>query len=168
MKGLITLFAVLVVLGVAFFLYSTPSAPPEMTEAERAQQEAQVRQEISRTDEGFRDAVLRGDPQAAASVWTSDARLLEPGVDVTGSDFQGFFEEAFATMDITEYDLEILELFLHGDVAYAIYQETATAQVVGQEPFTMVNNAFVRLEKENGTWKYDRIVSAPRDAPSEG
>jgi hypothetical protein len=39
MKGLITALAVLVVVGLAFFLYRTPTAPPEMTDAEIAQEE---------------------------------------------------------------------------------------------------------------------------------
>jgi hypothetical protein len=43
MKGLIAALALLVVLGVGFFLYSSPAAPPaEMTEAEVAQIEAEV------------------------------------------------------------------------------------------------------------------------------
>ena len=42
MKALITAAAVLVVLGLGFFLYSSPTAPPEMTEAEVAQIEAEV------------------------------------------------------------------------------------------------------------------------------
>jgi hypothetical protein len=42
MKGLIAVLAVLVVVGLAFFLYRTPTPPPEMTEAERAQIQAEV------------------------------------------------------------------------------------------------------------------------------
>lgn len=42
MKGLITLLAVLVVLGLGFFLYSTPTATTEMTPGEIAQIEAEV------------------------------------------------------------------------------------------------------------------------------
>jgi hypothetical protein len=42
MKGLITVLAVVVVLGLAFFLYRTPTAPPEMTEAEVAAVEEAV------------------------------------------------------------------------------------------------------------------------------
>jgi hypothetical protein len=42
MKGLITVLAVLVVLGIGFLLYSSPSAPPEMTETERSQIKAEV------------------------------------------------------------------------------------------------------------------------------
>jgi hypothetical protein len=43
-KGLITVIAVLVVLGLAYFLYRTPTGSPEMTKAEIAQIEAEVRQ----------------------------------------------------------------------------------------------------------------------------
>jgi len=42
MKGVITVLFLLVVVGLAFFLYRSPSAPPEMTEAEIAQIEAEV------------------------------------------------------------------------------------------------------------------------------
>jgi hypothetical protein len=42
MKGAITVLAALVVLGLGFFLYSSPTAPPEMTEADIAQIEAGV------------------------------------------------------------------------------------------------------------------------------
>jgi len=42
MKALITLLALIVVLGVAFVLYRSPPAEPEMTEAEIAQIEAEV------------------------------------------------------------------------------------------------------------------------------
>ncbi len=42
MKGLITALAALVVLGLALFLYSSPTAPPEKTEDEIAQIQAEV------------------------------------------------------------------------------------------------------------------------------
>ena len=43
MKGLITLLAVLVVVGLAYFLYRSPSSPPpEMTEAEIAQIKTEI------------------------------------------------------------------------------------------------------------------------------
>ena len=43
MKGLIAILFALVILGLAFFLYSSPSAPPaEMTEAEIAQIQSEV------------------------------------------------------------------------------------------------------------------------------
>lgn len=42
MKGLITVLAVLVVLGVGFLVYSTPAGSPGMTEVEKARIEAEV------------------------------------------------------------------------------------------------------------------------------
>ena len=44
MKALITVAALLLVLGLGFFLYSSPATSPEMTETEIAQIEAEVNQ----------------------------------------------------------------------------------------------------------------------------
>jgi hypothetical protein len=44
MKAVLAVLALLVVVGLGFFLYSTPTAPPEMTEAEIAQIETDVMQ----------------------------------------------------------------------------------------------------------------------------
>ena len=49
MKAAITVLGLLVVLGFGFFLYRSPTAPPEMTEAERAQRDAEVKEAISGT-----------------------------------------------------------------------------------------------------------------------
>jgi hypothetical protein len=54
MKALITLLALIVVLGVAFVLYRSPPAGPEMTEAERAQIEAEVTEAAAGLLESFR------------------------------------------------------------------------------------------------------------------
>jgi hypothetical protein len=51
MKALITVAALLVVLGLGFFLYSTPTASPEMTEAEIVQIEAEVKAVPRRLDD---------------------------------------------------------------------------------------------------------------------
>jgi fibronectin type 3 domain-containing protein len=74
MKGLITVFAVLVVVGIAGFLYRTPTAPPEMTEAERAQIEAEVTEAATGLLDGFRtmDAEVVGEwfhPTETSFVW---------------------------------------------------------------------------------------------------
>lgn len=44
MKALITVLALIVVLGLGYFLYSSPTSPAEMTQAEIAQIEAEVTQ----------------------------------------------------------------------------------------------------------------------------
>ena len=55
MKGLIAGLALLVVLGIGFLLYSSPTASPEMTEAEIAQIEAEVLAVMQDFIDGFNE-----------------------------------------------------------------------------------------------------------------
>ena len=55
MKGLIAGLAVLVVLGIGFLLYSSPTATPEMTDAEVAQIEAEVMESMGTYVDGYRE-----------------------------------------------------------------------------------------------------------------
>ena len=153
--------------AVLLLVAACQSAPPEMTEAEIAQIEADAIQEIqSRTDD-FWEAVLSGDAETVASFWTSNALILEPGIRVAGDEIPTFLEEAFASATYTAYDEEVLDWFIHGDVAYSISSYDETFQVDGQE--IMVRNyAFIRWEKVDGTWMIHRLVAGPRNASSEG
>ncbi len=83
MKGFVVVLLALVLAGLAaWFYYARPEAapPPEMTEAEIAQYEAEVIQAIEGRTDAFYEAFLQGGAQAAASFWTSDALglLLNP------------------------------------------------------------------------------------------
>jgi uncharacterized protein (TIGR02246 family) len=60
MKALITVAALLVVLGPGFFLYSTPTASPEMTEAEIVQIEAELKQVLDDLMTAWNDEDLEG------------------------------------------------------------------------------------------------------------
>ncbi len=153
-----------VLLAMLSLIPACTSAPPQMTDAERAQIEA----EINDQSVAFREALVVGDPQAFASFWTSDAVILEPGLNVTLSDSAAFFEEAFNTLTVTAIEWDVFDLFIHGDVAYMILAYDETIQVEGQDPYTANNYGFVRWEKEDGVWKFDRLVAGPRDAPPEG
>jgi ketosteroid isomerase-like protein len=170
MKGLIAGLVALLAIGVLFFfLYAFPATPPpEMTDAEIAQIEAAVRQEVEARMAAFDQAVLAGDAEAAASFWTSDALLLEPGTRVAGGDFLSFVSEFFAVGGVTATDHNVLDFFVHGDVAYWIMEIDETFQVEGMDPFTVMNYAFLRWEKEDGVWKIDRYLGGPRGAPPEG
>ena len=169
MRALIAVLALVLVVVLGFLLYRSPAGPPaEMTEAEIAQIEAEVRQELESRTESYRDAVLRGDANAAATSWTSDAWELGPGVNLEGDEQKAALVEAVGSGAITAFDIDLLELFVHGDVAYAIYEFSLALQMEGQEPVSLVNNSFNRWEKKDGVWKMDRMVSGPRDAPEGG
>jgi ketosteroid isomerase-like protein len=165
MKGLITVLAVLVVVGLAFFLYRTPTAPPEMTEAERAQYEAEVREDVASRAEEYADATLSGDLDAGIDMFTSDARVYWPGVNMSRDELQAFFQEFSSTASWTECDLEEQEFFMDGDTPYTIYQYSETYQIPEQEPVSNVYNCFTRWEMEDGVWKIDREVCGARDVP---
>jgi ketosteroid isomerase-like protein len=120
MIGLITVLFVLVVVGLAFFLYRSPTAPPAMTEAEEAQTEAEAVQETEAMFDAFGGAVVQGDAQTVASSWTSDAVMLEPGIRVEGSGLPPLMDEVVGTHDYGRWDYTILHPFSHGDIAYAL------------------------------------------------
>ena len=170
MRGIVAALAALLALGVFFFRSAAPSSPPsaEMSPEEVAQIETEVRRDITSRLEDYRTAAQHRDAQAAASLFASDAVLLEPGVAVTGGEIASLHEGALENVGSIEYDFEIGELFVHGDVAYTIHVETVTVHSAGQEPVTMASNAFVRWTKEDGVWKIHRAVVGPRDAPAEG
>jgi ketosteroid isomerase-like protein len=168
MKGFVVVLLALVLAGLAAWFYYARSgaAPPaEPTEAEIAQLEAEAVQEIEAMLDTFGQAVLRGDAQAVASFWTSDAVILEPGFRVEGSEIPPFMDEVFGTYRYTSWDNTILDLFVHGDVAYAISEYNEVAEAEGQEPMVVNNYSFIRLEKVNGSWKVDRLLGGPRNAP---
>jgi len=75
----------------------------------------------------------------------------------------------FPTMTISNVDGRLWELFVHGDIAYGIYEWSETVQMEGEsEAETTISNCFTRWKKEDGVWKFDRDVCGPRDAPAEG
>ena len=154
MKGLITVIAVLVVVGLAYFIYRSPTTPPEMTEAERAQMEADVRVEIAERFDGYRAALLTGDAGAFMSMYTSDARVFWPGMNLDKNELQAAMAEMFQGMTWTAYDVDLQDLFVAGDAAYAIYQLSETFQAEGQELDRRTGTASPagRRRKVSGRW----------------
>lgn len=168
MRRLVLAVAIIAaVIGFRHFRTS-PSAPPEMTEGEIVRHEAEVRQELADRADLYEDAMLRGDPAALMSMYTSDARALWPGMDLALKEAQDFVAEMFHTVTFIAYDLKAVDLFVHEDAAYGIYEESETFQMEGHEPETEVFNCFFRWEQEDGVWKIDRTLCGPRDAPPQG
>jgi ketosteroid isomerase-like protein len=170
MKGLITLLAVLVVVGLAFFLYRTPTAPPEMTEAEIAQIEAEAEDAIADRWTSFRTALMGSDADAFLSHWTEDMRFLEPGMNFGRDDYESLCQEVWGSGGaITAFEVGPSDTFVHGNAAYQVGQIRETLQFPGGEPEEFYNNFFARWEKgPDGVWRVDRFVAGPVDAPAEG
>lgn len=154
MKALAAFFVLLIV--------AACQAPPQgMTEAEIAQYEAEVRQELINRMDAYQEAVMRGDVETVDSYWTSDGRILAPGMDLAGGDLHAFIAGVFPTLTVTEVGDELLELLVHGDAAYGIYRYWETVQAEGEEPETMNAHCMIRWEKEDGEWRFDRDVCGP-------
>jgi len=144
--------------------------PAEMTDADQPQIEAEVEQAIAEQWVGFGDAVVNLNYEAWASFWTPDARVLQPGSDLNGSDLFDFARDFFASgAQIFTFDVQSFEIFVHGEVAYQIGQLDETFQMPGGDPVEEHDYIFARWKKQtDGVWRISRFVVGPRDAPPEG
>jgi ketosteroid isomerase-like protein len=146
-------------------------APPaERTDAESAQTEAEVTQVIADRWAGFWETVLAKDYDGWASYWTPDTHVLQPGVDMSGTAWFDSVRELFDSgTQWHTFDVESFEVFVHGNVAYQIGQWDETATLDTGEPEEWHEYFFVRWVKgDDGMWRISRLLSAPRDAPTEG
>ncbi len=142
-------------------------APPsEMTDAEKAE----VEQVIADQWAGFTETLLAVDYDGWVSYWTPDARVLQPGSDLSGSAWFDYVRDAFDEgMQWHTFDMESYEVFVHGDVAYEIGQYDETASLGAGEPVEWHDYFFVRwVKQEDGEWRISYLFAGPRDAPPEG
>ena len=130
--------------------------------------EAAVHQELTERMAAARDVLLAGDAETFIAFWTSDARILEPGVDRSGEALHEYIRDFFATSRILSFDNQPYDRFLHGEVAYETGHYDEAVQIQEQEPMTIRNYYFLRWEKgTDGVWRFDRLVAGPREAPAE-
>lgn len=113
---------------------------------------------------------MNEDYEGWASYWTPDARVLQPGMDLSGSDLLDFGRDFFASgAQIFTLDVQSFEIFVHGEVAYQIGQLDETFQMPGEEPAEAHDYVFTKWEKQtDGAWRISRYLAGPRDAPPEG
>ena len=152
----------------AFALTVLAACQPATTELTE-EQKAEAVQALADSWAGFKEAVENEDYDGWAAYWTQDAWVLEPGQDLRGDALFDAVREMFASgIDISIFDEEPFETFVHGDVAYQIGQFDEAFQLPGAEPEEVHNYNFIRWVKEDGVWKIDRFLAGPRDAPPEG
>ena len=91
MKAFAAVAAVAVLLLVAAFQF----APPDLTAPDQEQIEAQVKQAINDRWDAYEAKATEMDLDTWLSYWTSDARVLEPGMDMSGSEIPAWGKEFF-------------------------------------------------------------------------
>ncbi len=108
---------------------------------------------------------LAKDVEGWASFWTPDARMLEPGMDLSGDDVLAFAKEFFESGgEVFSLDVESFEIFVHGDVAYQIGQYDEIFQAAGEDRMNVKNYFFARWEKQpDDVWKMSRFMAGPRE-----
>ena len=165
MKGLITSLAVLVVLGLAFFLYSSPTAPPEMTEAEVAQIEA----EVAVVGDQLMTAMNNLDVEALSALYDpssmhgNDGSVYYASYDEWVAHLEqlfGSFEEMSSEWTNTRVDV------LAADAALFVGQSDATLKRTEQGES---RKGYVTLVFRNtdGVWKIIHQASVGRWTPIE-
>ena len=120
--------------------------------------------------EAYRAATQSRDKAQLMSLWAPEARFLEPGIDLSGSDLHAFMEDFWENGgEVFEFKIETMEVFDHGDTAYQIAQYDETFRFPGGERTSVQHYGFFRWEKQpDGEWRVHRVVAGPRHAQEEG
>lgn len=126
-----------------------------------------VRQELDARISAFIDVLLAGNAEQALTFFTADARLLEPGMDLSGDPLRQFYTDFFGGGGrVTSAELVPYDTFVHAAAAYQVGWYDEVVEVEGEQ-MTIQNYFFMRWERGNdGTWLIDRFVAGPREAPS--
>lgn len=128
--------------------------------------EAAEREALAAAMEGFGEAVVAGDMDAAAAFMTEDFELREPGMNLDKAGWREMVNGVLASGGgVESFETRTEDHFLHGDVAYEVgeYDETV---VMGGARQNIEGYYFVRWEKGgDGVWRMDRLVAGPRAAP---
>lgn len=172
MKGLITLLAVLLVVGLAFFLYRTPTAPTGMTEAEIAQIEAQVEEAMRELYDAAKEANIA--PMIAR-------QPAEPGICLWGTniyDCQEIFDsyreawtrEEGRRLERQEMDgEEIRVMAISPTVAIGVHTSDENRAIYSDGQVSRARFAsFSVFVLEDGVWKIHSGQQASWPIPEEG
>ncbi len=132
--------------------------------------DADAKKAIQDRWDAYMSIASANDVEGWSSYWTSDARILEPGMDLSGEDLFAFGKEFFeGGGKVFSLNLEPFDTYVHGDTAYQVGQYDETFQAPGQDPQTVNNHFFARWERQaDGEWRISRLVAGPRDTPTEG
>ena len=137
--------------------------PPEMTEAEMAQ----IQAEVEAVNKEHRDAMMAGNVEWIREQFTSDAVQMGPGYRRVGAEVRDYMQRIFAEVSPTSWESQTIDAWVHGDAVYIIARDDVTV-TLGGEAMTVSNHILTRWVKEDGQWKLSYVFSSPVDAPPEG
>ena len=111
---------------------------------------------IETADKAFMEAINRGDAAEGALIYTTDARVLPPNVEMLyGRQAAEEFWQAAINMGVGDVVLEIVEVVEQGDIASEIGQYTLTVQLPDGGAINDSGKYVVVWKQEEGTWKID-------------
>jgi len=160
----------LAAVAVLLLVAACQTVPPEMTEAEIAQYEAEVMREIDEQLARYGEAMVQGDTEGVLSFWTEDMRLWGPGMNLERTEFETLVRDSFGSpMAITAFEVTPFDMFIHGNVVYQIGQMDVTRPGPDGEPIEDHSYILAKWVKQpDGAWRMSRGLQGPVEAPEEG
>ena len=113
-----------------------------------------VREAITSANQNFMNAFKRGDAAAIAALYTDDAKLLPPDIQMmSGREAIQSFWQGAMDMGIKEAKLESVGVEAQGDLAYEIGRFALTVQPKGGEGTTLTGKYVVVWKNQGGAWR---------------
>ena len=142
------------VLGTAISLSACAESKPN----DEGVREARVA--IEAANAKFSQAFARGDANALAAMYTSDAIAFPPDSEmIRGNEAIGAFWKATRDGGVQSAALTTDDVGRTGDIAYEAGKVSLTIQVVGNEPTTAAAKYVVVWKRQpDGSWKLHRDI----------
>lgn len=134
----------LMIAFVAVFLFHATAARSDET-----------RESIEATNRAFAAAFLRGDADAVAGLYTSDAQLIPPGAEiVSGRPAIAAFWKGAIEAGLKDIVLETQRVESTGDLAW----EMGAVRLVAPDGGVSQDRYLVVWKRENGKWQLHRDI----------
>jgi uncharacterized protein (TIGR02246 family) len=114
-----------------------------------------VRAAIEAANRAFRAALLRGDAEAVAALYTADAKVIAPGSEVASgrAAIKAFWQKTVEG-GVSDLVLTTDDVGSAGDLAY----EDGTVKVVAKDGRETVGRYVVVWKRADGRWKLHRDI----------
>ncbi|HEV2706700.1 MAG TPA: SgcJ/EcaC family oxidoreductase [Pyrinomonadaceae bacterium] len=128
--------------------------PEMLRKSEETTDVDNIRDAIAAAIKTFADAFGRGDAEAIAAWYSTDATLLPPDQRMLkGREAIQAFWQGAMNMGITEAGLETLEVEVRDDLAYEVGRFRMTVQPQGGEAAKVAGKYVVVWKQEGGRWR---------------